>query len=865
MSLVTTAMTRNLRFTRTGQVWAEFLLSGQPYGLRSSKDKRLVRDLHMALIRALPGESLLLGVCSGTDPAAVVESMLAGVDPAECPAWARECAATLDSLEAIPLGRRLFWLSVPLAPPGSIDRVSAPVRAGLETMKRRLGLPPMVPSAEEVTRWATQAERVQASIPGPFNPEPVTPAQMVWLHQHMVRRGLWLDPDLPPRTAAAATVKSTAALTRVLLDEGGLSDAGSPADASGEEQATPVRGRRSAAAARLAVTRRRFVKVVDADDPDIPPSYQVLSVIADVPEGGLAFPGSEILGRIDECGLEVDFAIRMSVHASGDVAKANARALRNLNDQVHQRDGEASHAGNHLDRLGHDLAEYVAILNAEKLEVEVRPTMIFCVAGATPDIATEQHRALAAWLAAPEYRLGCPLGYQAALWEGMVPGVPTSDKVREFGHITTSRAFASLTPVATTRVGDSKGILTGLNITNGPLQDDVTPNGLTSVVMLDPEGASDRRVSGTLAVAGEMGSGKTSTLMSVAGGIVDRRGQLVVVDRTVKGEWGTWAESVTDSVVISCASPRYSLDPIRIFPPDVASRVMQTFLTPLLNESPTSQTGVLLSDVLNPEYLQENGIDSAGALLAHVKKECALEGAREVGRGLDVFARRDVGQIIFNPALPPLPADTSAVVIHTAGLPLPRREEILHEHLFKQLGVEKLFSRALHALIAAIAHRICYTDTTRLAGFVVSEVHALTLSAEGEQILEEFIRDGRKHRAVALIDSHDPIADFGSETLRGLIPNRLIMRHTDGALAARCLEWIGLDPTDTDLLDLIMKDTSPLLADEVPAHRRGEGLFRDARGNIARIKVLLPHEPERRAAIEAAGNAATRAAREGVA
>jgi hypothetical protein len=569
VSRVTTALTGNLRFTSTGQVWAEFLLSGQPYGLRSPKDKFTVRALHQALFRALPGESLLLGVCSGTDPAAVVASMLAGIDPAECPAWAQECAATLDSLEEITLGRRVFYLSVPLAPATAKDRVGGPARASLEAVKRRAGLPPQLPSPQEVARWAAQAERVLHTIPSPFDPTPVTPAQMVWLHEHMIRRGLWLDPDLPARAPATVT-KTAAALTPVILDELGLTDAATadPSDAEDGISGAAKRGR--VGAARLAVARRRYVKVVDAGDPDIPPSYQALSVITDVPEAGMAFPGSEILGRIDECGLEVDFAVRLSVHSSVDVAKANTRALRNLNDQVHQRDGEASHAGNHLERLGQDLAEYVAILNTEKLEVEVRPTLILCVASTTARGALDQQRALTAWLAGPEYKLSSPIGYQVALWEGMQPGIPTSPKVREFGHITTSKGFASLVPVSTTRVGDSKGSLLGLNITNGPLLDLRTPNGLTSVVMLDPEGASDRRVSGTVAVAGEMGAGKTGTLMAVAGGVVDRRGQLVVLDRTAKGEWGTWAQSVTDSVVISCVQPEFSLDPIRLFPAKVA-------------------------------------------------------------------------------------------------------------------------------------------------------------------------------------------------------------------------------------------------------------------------------------------------------
>lgn len=1281
---LTTAMTHNLRFTSTGGVWAEWLLSGQPYGLRSMKDKLGVRALHQALIRALPGESLLLGVCSGTDPAAIVTNMLATAGAGEHPAWLAECQATLDSLEHIGLGQRVFYLSVPLTPPSAMDRVGGPARASVDKVKRRLGLPPQLPSQDEIQRWLAQADRIASAIPSPFVPTPATPAQMVWLHEHMLRRGLWLDPDLPERSARAAA-KSSAALSEAILDESGLTDA------AGADHDQAGRRSRKVAAARMAVSRRRYLKVVDAGSPEIPPSYQVLSVITDVPEAGMAFPGCEILGRIDESGLDVDFALRMSVHSSTDVARANQRALRNLNDQYHQRDGEASHAGNHLDRLGRDLAEYVATLTSEKLEVEVRPTIIFCVSGPTPEVALDQQRALAGWLAGPEYKLSSPLGYQIDLWWGMHPGIPAGEKVREFAHITTSKGLAALTPIATTRVGDSRGSVFALNITNGPLIDDDTPNGLASVVFLDPEGASDRRVSGSLGVVGEKGAGKalavdtpiptpqgwttmgalrtgdtvfdesghptkvlatspvmhghtcyevvfsdgssiiadadhlwttvtararsypskvnyrrrrggepeiplrdatealsgrgwyrhgeivtteeirdslytkvvanhavpvctalqcqerdlplepyllgvwlgdghsssariysadpqvmdlvkatgyqvvphrtalayavalstsgspgvterrvcagcesgfevtgssrafcstscrsrgrrtarvciicggdlpmksaalrcqscfhydsvsgrlrqlgvfndkhvpaiylrasesqrrsllaglldtdgtvspggsveyttthrrlaetvhelaislgyratlrqrvarlegrdcgtawtisfttcdpvfrldrkriaqegrtarhnpartrfryvvevravpstpvrcirvgspselflagramipthnTATLMSLAGDIVDRGGQLVILDRTSKGEWGTWAESVTDSVVVSCVDSSLSLDPLRIFPIEVGSRIMQTFLTPLLNETPTSAVGVLLSDVLHPEYLLAQRIRNAGELVAHLKSGCDIDGARDVARLLDVFARRDIGQVIFNGSLPAVDLDVSALVIHSAGLPLPTREEVSNAHLFRQLSLEKVASRALHALVAAIARLVCFRDTSRLAEFVISEVHALTISAEGEQILAEFLRDDRKHRAVALIDSQDPKGDLPSEALRGLIPNRLIMRHIDPTLAENCLDWVGLDPADEDLRDLITKDTSPLLGDGVPAHRRGEGLFRDARGSIARVKVLLPRYDPRREAIEAAGNAAARAGRD---
>ena len=52
-----------------------------------------------------------------------------------------------------------------------------------------------------------------------------------------------------------------------------------------------------------------------------------------------------------------------------------------------QRDGEASHGLNMLNRVAADLAEYVAVLESDKLEVEVQSTTIFCVAANTASTA----------------------------------------------------------------------------------------------------------------------------------------------------------------------------------------------------------------------------------------------------------------------------------------------------------------------------------------------------------------------------------------------------------------------------------------------------------------------------------------------
>lgn len=1305
------AMAANLAWTSAGTVWANYLIEGLPYGLRPTKDKKIVRQLHQALIRALPGECLLLGVRSTLDPAVIVSQMLTDVDLDRCPDWLEECEATLESLDQLGPGQRIYWLAVPLGADRVWDRVVVPARAALSGLKDQLGLPRTQIPAEEISHRLLQAARIQESIPAPFKAEATTVAQRAWLHRHMLRRGLLEDMDLPSAGELAAEEallpRSGAVLTEPVLDEGGQSDL-VDASAAGHDQANSRASATGRAighagtllgelAGRVSPMRRRYLKVTDTSEVEGPvSSYQTLMVVSSVPENGSVFPGAEILGRLDESGVPGDWAMRLTTRSSASVAATNQRALQRLNEQFVQLDGEVTHSLSQLDRIGRDLGEYAQILANDSLEVETQPTMVFAVGGATPEESRQQAASLAGFMADTGYKVTSPLGYQEELWWAMQPGVAATAVVREFAQITTSRSLSTTIPFASVRLGDGHGTLLGINISNGPLLAENVPCGPAQVVLHDLYSASDRDASGSLAIAGEPGGGKalaldtpiptptgwstmgelalgdvvfdetgaqvtvlgvssvmrdhdcyevefsdgstivadaehlwttiprrvrshaakrnfkprntggaepfdlqqvtqsltgpgwftrgltvtteelrdtlvrpgsganhaipvagplrlpgvdlpvdpyllgawlgdgssrdcriysddpqvlsnieqagfvvrklqsafayavglpesrpaevkrtclgcgeeievtnsarlfcnrrcarivsankaivreircqlcgerlprtscgsrcrrcernaslrdrlrrlgvlgnkhipgiylrsaeaqrrdllaglldtdgtvspggsvqyattvyqlavdvaelvvslgyrasvregiarvegrdcgavwtvsfstaddvfrldrkrtaarertrrhvparnrfryvvavrpvpsvpvrcikvsspsrlylagramipthnTATLKKLSSDIIDRDGQLIIIDRTEKGEWADWADSMTKAVVVDTASPQLSLDPLRIFGPRLGSQIMQSFLTPLINVSPTSERGVLLSDVLDPIYMVDHDITSAGALVAHLQQGCTLHGAGDLARLLNVFARRELGQVVFSNNVPALELSSPAVVIRTHKLLLPDRSEIEHAHLFEQLGLEKLFGRALNALVATIAKHVCLADTSQLSGLVVSEAHGITISSEGEDSLATLVRDGRKHRAVVLMDSHDPIADFGSPTLRGLIPGRLLMRQRDKTLAQRGLEWLDLDPADESLVKLIREDTAPLGSDgkTVPVHRRGEGLLRDLNGNLGRIKVLLPARADRRDAITKGGNAAQRVA-----
>lgn len=827
MPIPTHTLVGNLRFTQSGTVWADYVVTGISYGLRPDKEKRAVRNLHQALLRALGGESLLLGLTSGVDPHQLVDRMLEGLDPAQCPDWVAECEATLSSLDQLHPGQRIYWLSVPLANQTPWGALSTYQRTAMTRIKAQLGLPRSSPPPRLVQDLLKQAAKTVESVPASFRLQPATPAQMVWLHQHMLDRGLYQDWDLPQPerddvTPAVVRSKTGTAMVEPFLDEGGQSDL--------------------AKADRLKINpfTRRYLKVQDPTAPAGDASYQSLLVISDVPDNGIPHPGGELIGRIDESGIPVDWAVRLHVRSSAEVMVENKRALTALNEQMQQRDGELSHAVSALGKYAELQAEYAAIFESDKLEVEVQATMLLCVSGPDPETAAVQAKALADWISQWGYRAIAPLGHQETMWWAMVPGVAADQFVREYAQITTSGDLAALCPLATVEIGDAKGSILGLNTGHGPMLAEGVACGPTAVVFHDPDGATDRNESGSIAVSGDLGSGKSFTLKKIAGDVLDRGGRIIVPDRTEMGEWARWAQSITQAKIVDVIAPALSLDPLRLFGIQDGSRMVQSFLTPLLNVGPTSEHGVLLADVLDPQYLAVHRLDSMGGLVAHLSDGCELPFAAEVARKINVFARQDLCRAVFDATLPAIELTDRAIIILTHGLELPTNEELLTEHLFAQLSVEKIFGRALYAFISALAERVCFESPDTLAAFVVDEAHFVTSSSEGVRVVTRFVRDGRKHRAIVALGSQDAIEDFPSEVLRGLIPTRLLMRHTDKALARRGLQWLGLDPDDEAMVDLVTKDLSPKIGDEVPVWRRGEGLMRDAAGNIGRVKVLGP-------------------------
>lgn len=814
------SLTDGLMWTRSGTVWAVWRVSPIPYAFQPEDKKHVARRHHTALYRALRGESLHLGLTAATDPASVVQAMIAGIDLEQHQAWAEECEATLDVLEQIDIGRRAHWIAAPLANPGA-SAVMEPLQASWATLKDTLMMPRATPSKHAIAVRAAQAEALRKEMPSAFDPRPASVAEMAWVFGHSMKRGLGLDTAVPVDGSLDAELhlSGPALLPSALVDPAGQTDS--------ERKLGPV-----------AILKRPFVKVMDPTDPERP-SYQTTLVLADTPSGGITFPDCEWIGRLDESGVVCDWAIRMTVRSREEVTGRNRRAVRTLNDQFDQRE-EEERAGSSLDSTARALGEYQAVMDADELEVEVDATTMFVVAGPTAESVVDDARSLTKYFASMQFALRTDPTIQATLFEATLPGTPTPRVVREYSQITTARSFAVAVPFATTELGDRTGSLFALEISNGASR----PN----PVFVDLAGASDKLdVALAMGFVGELGAGKSVALKSVAMDNVDRGATLMAVDHTEMGEWGIAVSEIPGSQVVEISEQAtVSMDPLRILPLAQAPRVARSFLSVLLSVQTKSDQNVLLSKVLHPEYMYRYDITSFGSLARHLQTDCELPGARQLVDEMRIFSELDFGRAVFDDSLPVLDITAPAIVLHTHRLQLPSRADMEHSHLFAELKAEKVFGRAMFALIASLARYRCFADRSRLDIFAADEASKTMSSPEAAEEIGTFIRDGRKHKAALLLGSHDAEEDFGNEVVRGLIPFRVLLRHRDANLARRGLRWLHGLPVDAvvdeSLVKLVTDNTAPVIDEVVgvPEERRGECLLRDFQARYGRAKIMAP-------------------------
>lgn len=815
----TTYVHQNLRWTRAGTVWADYVVEGIDYIQLSNDDKEIAAHQHKQLIHRLPQYSLLLGLKVPRNLKSIVRAQVHGIDYRNHPGWAEEVNAATERLDT-PLYRpytRLYYLSIPL---DSKFRTGGAVGIGdaVDSIRTQLGAErATAPTPQEIADAVDKAQKLTRDMPRAFELSPATPFHIRWMWNHFLTRGTSLTPgpetgmfrDLPPGPSR---------FTQAFLDEGALEDS----------------------AHRALPSFDRCIKITQPGSGEV--SYQKLFTIDTLPVD-MARPGCEFLQLADYCSGDVDWALRVSRRSRTEVLAGNVKVLKTLNDQLDQRDSETSFAANGIHSRGQMLSDWNTYIEEHEGEFESQFTTIFAVGGRTRDDVEALGNELKDRYNQAGILLDAPLGTQRDLWAAMVPGTPPSRVVTESAQITSSDQFAAIVPFTRTTLGDAAGGVIAMNLTGGPID----------VVHYDLRGKTLRDFSAATAVTGELGSGKSFYIKSQLGDVGDMGGQWLAIDNTDKREYVGLAETFVhpdgtpDHLIVDLARPQVSVDPLRMFADqaEAADRALNLLL-PMMKLQPEDRAAGQLSDLVDPGYRNEHEIHSLPDLVDH------LEGT---GRDpfdllhlLNFWRKRRFTAALFDRDLPPMNFDATAIVVATQGLRLPTEVQVTNEHLYRDLDPDQRFAHHIYNLVAVLA-KTAFFRSPRFCVFCTDEAYQLTNSPVGQSALGDFIFDGRKNDAALIMGSQEPQENFpGAE----LIPTKLAFRQRSEPLAKRSLRWLGINPDeDPAAVTRLRFQTSPPTGkdDYVDPLRRGEAFMRDSAGRIGFVKILGPARAARFAAL----------------
>ncbi|MCX8559170.1 ATP-binding protein [Mycolicibacterium mucogenicum] len=822
----TVAISGNLCYTRGGTWWANYLVEGMNYGLRDVDAKDKVRVDHQNLFQEVPDYSLLGGFSVPMDIGACMRRMVSPSD-LDRPDYIDECNAQAARLEALAPRTRLYWLSMPL------DQKFRTGAAGSRLLNMDFISGAVTPpTEEEVDAAATAANKLAKRLDSIVTMTPVTGRQVRWLWDHHISRGLDDAGPCPP--IKEGTIRpGVRSFTQALFDEGANAD----------------RIEHTGWWKRNTPSFDRIVKISRPYDDDPRTTYQSMLTVKSFPMEEMIFPGGTeflqiadaLTGRGDRA--VIDWVLRIRRVGRAEVLAENLKKLKQIDEQLDQRDGETSFGAGMLYDKARTLADYNAIIEGSDDECEIRFTPIFAVGAKTRDAAATAVNALETACKGLHISLETPLGAQKELWMSMVPGAHHIRAVDACVHITPSADAAAFVPFVSADVGDGTGPVIGINLSSGTFEP----------VHLDIVGRCSRQMAASVAVVGEPGGGKTYCIQTIGSGVLDKGGQILAVDRTELGEYANWAKGLTKADVIDIADPSISMDTLRVFQPDEAAARTLDLLLPLINVSATSPVASVLQRMLHPESRHENDIYSLADLTHFLTSPDLPEMYRtsdidRLANLLSFWTNDPNASVLFNPNLPPMRLDAPATIVRTHRLELPKPEEMHSEHLFERMKPTKHMGSALYGLIATIARRAFFARQDRLGVFILDEAHHLTTTYGGSQVVTEFARDGRKHNAACVMGSQDP-DDFGD--LTDFFTTLLVFKQTKLNQARKSLRWLGLDPDKNEqLVKDLMYHTSPAgKKGERPApERRGECYIRDVQNNIARMKTLGP-ALERRAAV----------------
>lgn len=802
----------NLVFT-AGGVYADFILAGQPGGMMPYELKDQVAKKHRPLVRQLPSGLVFWGMNAPMNPRQLNRRMLEGYE--DRPAWAREVREWTEFLEIEPFSEQIFGVRVP------VDAGMAG-RTGLGGVAKAtavvIGRDPDDP--QSLAGYQELASQVLAKFPGDFSATPATPRQIRWLYQRHWTRGALHVPfphgrGGPERLSA----KDFAAYVPASFDLG--------------DQQSRKHHRswwRRLVPALTPILRIGSAKAGSAD------SFQSMMPISQIPRGGLAYPRAELL--LAPYDVDTDATIDWFQHVTTRSAEAALtrvdRAQRNLNDQSYQRAGRRASQTDLVER-NTSAEDYNAELRASSLEREVEWTTVLAIGTASREATLQAvHQVHTHFAEDLDTTVKATRGSaQLALWQMGIAGSEERAPRSQFCQPTTTRHWARFSPLVSSQLGNATGMLLGRGIsTRRP-----------SPVLIDLEGAPNRRGAPGLLLYGAPGGGKSQLGKRVVDGLIKRGSQASITDPGTMREWVHALAHHGDRIaVLDPARGQVSMDGLRIFRREIAVERTLDHLLPMMGVEGDSEVARQFRFLLRPD---QRVAESMGALVRYLNSLSPRERAEYAALAdkLDMWANVDYLRTLFDESLPVPPiAEKDAVIWLTGDLELPTSTQTNELHLYKRQSTRARAGFAIYGLIAALT-RETYTGPQRRPGgfgwFVAEEARSYFASPVGQDDATRIIRQGRKER-YGLIGISQHVEDFAGISTQDL-PNRIVtpFKPTEREYAREAYKKIGINPEEY-----------PEVLDLRTVQGRGLAYFLDEFGRAGLVDMLPPVQRELVAAFD---------------
>lgn len=800
-------------------VWLVFAVSPADYGLLADLGRSLASLAAVERLCSSVGAKQWRMMSTLEDVSAeVVAGRVAAASDAAT--WGSEVAAESARLRNVTLTERRFWLWV------HAGRVDPPAGlAGLFERVARVAGAPLAARGSWLDSDALEAmsSSVVARAGGLVELRPASVEELCGLLERVPLGAApclpssALPPDLPHltprRVDGARTVGS------------GVVEAASAWRKGGAVWSEPAPGTAVAVTPDGGVVAHRTVTVAG-----LPAEWNV-------PGGG------ELLWALDSLEDPWDWLVdvKATPHA---VATARSRnQARQLASQFAQYEGDPSGPPPELDLAAAQVDTERAALAASGGgdEYTVNVLMSTAVRAQSEDVAdaaqvlADRFHRLEARAAAVGVTVAAPAGDQVAARKVWTPRRVAAPILRDYRQVMLADGLAGLGPYLQSRLGDPYGALLGVHDERGYLEP----------VLFDPSlGPRAHLVGGqpkspSIGIAGRPGSGKSVFAKRVLWTTLAAGGRCVVVDRSEIGEYVAFAEAVAASVpeltveVIAVDDPGgLSIDPLRTVPDArVAADTAVRLLSYAAGLDPRSSTatglGTAAADCHNKSMLDLVAAAAGGGAGGG-------EDWRQLRSLVELLAADAVGGALFDPARPPADLTADLVVLHSPGLSLSEEPDTAAD----------LAATAVVLGMMLVGRALTFSSA-RFSGLMLDEAWSLVPDARARTVIDEAIRDGRKHNAAVWLATQSA-ADFDTAALRDLLGHVALFSMSTLEAAEAGARLAGADPAVA----------APLLM-QFPT---GTMLWRDCFGRVGVVDVLLPADQRAVEAIDSTPEAASRQA-----